>query len=407
MTKIWEFMVRKKQILVYFTYVLFLLYFFTSVFFDRPNLSIIPNSILIILFLVSFLKIFLYKLNLKNKPFLFLLAIFIPTILSNIIHLNFSYNFLLLILIAASSIIQSYLDKNNFLKRLFLTLIIGYSIGFFLIIVFCYKDIFNSFQIKSNNIFMNIDRMASLSSNLLIISVISIGFFKKTKLMFLPITGIIISCLILFLTLRMGSLIKVFIILLIFLLLKIKEKSAKIFNFLIVFGPVILGLAVILLLFTNLIPRLNEAVLQIFNLGVVIEGSTRERVMMIIRDLLLIFMFPLFGGGDGFIISFNITVSHNFFGDIGVTYGLLLSLFFLFLLFKSFIYIKKVKGILKYYLISFCVSTIFSIFYGMSFTTRVFYFELGYVIFLIFESRTSTDIVKILENKNEYWEVIC
>ncbi len=370
---------------------LFFLFGFAHYYLNREGLSKITVAVLLLLYFVSFLRL-IAKRDLKIDSCL-IVSVFIVllAVLSNTIAGKFSYDFIVYTGIFYCTYLFVILDKKQNIILVFLAICLGAALGCSLVFLHYVRV---GFSHVMDDYFGNADGISDGAASLLILMTTCIWVlysrFRKKKLLFL-FASIIPLLLMVVIYKRVGPTVKIGLAM--FLVVEyLLHKKNKYFP-LVPAALLLVFLGVLLFVdFGNsVLGRLQSAFFQVRYLDLFIEGSTRERVLMIFRDVLACLRFPLLGNGMYVSLAYDLTPSHNLFGSIGENYGiplmLLLSAMPVFIAFK----LRKDKFLFPlalYFLYVFGLS----VFYGTVFLSRTTYFVMG-ALFAVSSDGTGANLL--------------
>ena len=364
----------------------------------------IANIVLVLFFISSIVALLLKKEFTKsdNRPFfIFFLLLSFFFLLSDVCNNSLSFKPFVL-LIALFSSYSLYKFTNLSLSTFLLAFLLATGLGLSIIVT---KNIKSIIEIKSiySDPFLNLDSFAAIARNGFCIGLLLIFGFKENKfpilLKLLTISFTLLCLLYLVLSFRVGSLILTLLFVLVSLtyLLWIKKKIVTI---VILYCLVILGFFAILFIPSKIdvLSRIQLSFFQLFDLDYIYEGSTRERAIMVFRDLSLSLRFPFYGAGSNFSQTVNYITGHNAFGCIALSYGWLSLIIYSILCFvPSFYFLrKKHNNQITYFFLYFLTIQFFDLLYGMGTTSRQNYLITGLAFALYAKDKTAVGNQKIM-----------
>ena len=353
------------------------LFGFSTIYLDRPKLSVIAASIVVVLFFIS-----LVSSLLKRDIHLWLCMPIVAVIItipffSNLVAKKFDYDFIILAALFFSGFQYYIKNKSTNLYKLIISLGSGFSIGS-LLIVFHYIRV--GFANKMDMFFGNVDGVSGITSTIAVILLVTIYLLAKNKnnnyyffLYFLLVPLLLIS----FIFLRIGPVVKIFIGFFVFFSVLLYKKNRYL-----VFIPVaLLFTLLVIVLFTDIgsfFNRFRLSIYQIINLNVFVEGSVRERLSMLVRDIDYALRYAFIGHGKNTYLAYNLTPSHNAFGTISENYGSLLLIILMVVSILPVMFSSNKKN--RIFAITFLSLTIYSVVYGTCFISRYHYLILGTIV---------------------------
>lgn len=360
---------------------LFFCFGFSTYYFDRVGYSKILAILLVCIFALSFLRL-IAKRDFKIDPcFLFCIITLLVVQFSNLIFGIFSYSFIILLLVGYSSYLFSKLGSFH-AHYLLLATVLGASLAFSFVFLHYWS---HGFQGLMDSYFGNPDRLSSAASSYaFLLPVIVQSLYQKTKNKWLLVACVFVIpyLLIMLLFRRIGAFLKFGLLIYGFLLYCLWRKKVRLF------WAVFLISGIVFLAFpfsVRWLPdssRIKASIYQLLNLDLFIEGSVRERTLMLFRDIVSALRFPAVGLGENGALAFNVIPSHNIFGSIGQDYGLFLALVLLMFslaFLRASLKRKELFPIAFYFFVSSCFSAI----YGTSFLSRTTYITFGALFTLL------------------------
>lgn len=376
---------------------------FSTYYLNRPALSKIAVVLLLLIFTFSFLRLVAKRDFRIDTCFVFSFVVLLFVLISNFVSGVFSYDFIVLIGIFYCSYLFVKLDISKYLFLSLIALTIGASLGCCLVFIHYLRVGFSHYL---DSFFGNADGIADGAASFSILSfLLSVLAYRKygiKKVFFLSLVSIPFLLMVIIFR-RVGPIIKIFVFLLIVLELYLWKKNkflfvvsiALVFTFLIIMFTIPFKQAIL--------SRIQQSFIQMKYLDYYIEGSVRERTLMLFRDFDYFLRFPIIGNGMYNYLNYNSVPSHNLFGSIGGDYGLVVSL----LLFGlSLLFTYKTRNNKQFRLIAlyFLLVVVFSVFYGTCFLSRMTYFVAGSLFAASDQTSFNKFIEKYTSNINEVYK---
>lgn len=349
---------------------------FSAYYLNRPGLSKIAVVLLLLIFVISVVRLIVKRDFKIDVCFVFSFVILSIVLISNFISNVFSYDFIVLIGILYCSYLFAKLNPSRNLFLSLTALTAGASLGCCLIFVHYLRTGLSNYL---DSYFGNADGIADGAASFIILSfALFLSTSNKCKiktiLSFLAILIPFLLMVILFK--RIGPLFKLFFSFFICLEIIFWKKN----KYLALGSIVVVLIFLIVMLATpfenSILRRIQQSFIQIKYLNYYIEGSVRERTLMLFRDFDYSLRFPIVGNGMYDYLNYNVVASHNLFGSIGGDYSLIVAFLLMclpFFFFKKTRNKKHIKPISVYFLFIIC----FSAFYGTAFLSRMIYFVAG------------------------------
>lgn len=390
--------------------VLFLItfYFFSKIVFDRPAYTFIQNVTLIAIFGLSVFKFLIYGEYRYFKPLIPMAIILLLSIVSNIVSLTFSYDFIILFLITCSSYFLAKSFNQKFKWEIIIgTYVVGYTLGM-IVILFQYRNtLFSSVALGFDQRFLNMDGLGfSLASLSCLSFILGILLLKKKKTIIsaacfvVALIALFASCK----TYRIGCIMFLLLFYIIIILRFVFKKNKVVFSIILI-SLFVVGCLILFIPSNNaFLSRIKLSLFQPFNLDLVLDESVRERTFLLLSNIVISIMCPVIGIGFNNYFDISNTGSHSAFGSMSVNYGLLSLAIIMAVVFAIYKKYKNGGGFSKnIFIYYFMLHTLFSFFYGTAFGSRTYYFIFGSALFYALNEIT---VVKSKKNMSiSYYEV--